>query len=39
MGAIVTKCIQDEGYTLVGNPAKIVLKKEPTTFVNQLKIS
>lgn len=39
MGAIVTKCIQDEGHTFVGNPAKILLKKESTTVINQLKIS
>jgi len=39
MGAIVTKNIQEEGHTFVGNPAKILLKKEPETQVNQLKIS
>jgi sugar O-acyltransferase (sialic acid O-acetyltransferase NeuD family) len=39
MGAIVTKCIEDEGHTFIGNPAKILLKKETTPLVNQLKIS
>jgi sugar O-acyltransferase (sialic acid O-acetyltransferase NeuD family) len=40
MGAIVTKCIEDEGHTFVGNPAKILLKKENTSSLNsQLKIS